>query len=695
MRAQRQHATARLLQQLQIPDGWALAVTGSCGRAEMTNYSDIDLVILIPDSAPDADISAAVDEILYPLWDAKVKVDHSVRTTAQCLQVMDEDTTAALALLELTHMAGSHELVEHARASILKHWRTILPRTFDEVLDSAIARWRRSGSVVAMTRPDIKNGRGGLRDLALIRALALGQVCDIPPLDTEHRLLLDSRTLLHESIRRRRDILDPEYAIDVALALDYPDRYALSRALALAARTIDQALTNALGQARAILRRTSPQRHTQRRPLDTDVVEIGGTIGLSRTPNLSDPGLVLRVAAASARTGLPISPTALSQLRSVPPLPPQWPKAAVSDFIATLASPAYTHHVVRTLDDAGLWAPIVNEWDHIRGLMPREPSHIHTVDHHTLDTLARLGHNTVGVARPDLLLLAALYHDIGKGYDRPHEQVGAEQVARMAARMGLNPRDIMIVQTLVAEHTLLARMAATIDPNDQDAIDQVLDAVHYNPLILDLLEVLAEADAQATGPTVWTHRLARHVFTLCANARRHMTHLPPARPYVVAPNDLGLSRIDGGYNIHWAGDYPRESVRVLALIAAKGLTISAARMVNHHEPDGTTKACMAEFEVRGAVGTLDEAEFIQAYKSGVFSMLPPTTPVPVNTVWHGNTIEVRAVDQKALLGAVIGLLPDFNWLSMTTTGATMIATAHLAGGFQRAQVERDMARLSN
>ncbi|PRQ12544.1 [protein-PII] uridylyltransferase [Corynebacterium sp. 13CS0277] len=692
------------LQQLPLPQGWALAATGSLARGEMTEYSDVDLLILLPDGEDlpgedDEQVARCVERIVYPLWDSPWRIDHAVRTPQQCTAIMAEDITAALALLEIVPIAGDIALVERTRARILATWRQMLPRVFDDVTSSAIARWRRSGSVVAMTRPDVKNGRGGLRDLALIRALALGNVCDIPPLDSEHRLLLDIRTLLHHATRRRRDGLDPEYAADIALALDYPSRYELSRALAAAGRTIDAAVTSALAQARAMLRRTGP-RQAPRRPLDTDVVDAGDIITLSRNPRLDDPSLVLRVAAASARTGLPVAASTLAALAHCPPLPTPWPKAAVADFIAVLSSPENTHNVVRALDDHGLWEAIVPEWPHIRGRMPREASHIHTIDHHTLDTLARLGHNTVEVARPDLLLLAALYHDIGKGYDRPHEQVGAEQVARMAARMGLDHRDIMVVQTLVAEHTLLAATAARHDPTDPATVDLVLDAVHYDPLVLDLLEALAEADAQATGPTVWTHRLARHVYTLCHNARRqmaqHITTPPPARPFVAPGRAVDISATDSGYRVQWTGRYPRESVRVLALLAAKGLSIVDAQMVFDGDDDGGV--CAAEFVVRGAVGAIDPEEFRQAYNSGVFTLLPPVDPIAVNTVWHGTIVEVRAEDRRGVLGALIGLLPDFRWLTMRSYGSTIRATADLGtcvtGAAARARIEKDISTLA-
>ena len=464
IRAATMAEVSTLLRSLELPPGTALAATGSFARGEMTPYSDIDLLLIHPDGTQ----PPQADGVWYPIWDAKKRLDYAVRTPRECEEMVATDTTAALALLELCPIAGDAQLVEETIQRVRTRWRRSVPKTFNTVVDTAIARWNRSGSVVAMTRPDVKHGRGGLRDIELLKALALGNVCDAPPLEEQRRLLLDIRTLLHVETRRSRDVLDPECATDIATHLGFDDRLDLSRALADAARTIDATLTQALTTARHVLRRP---RNYRRRPVDLGVVYAGDELRLSRNQSLDDPGLVLRVGAASARTGLPVSAATWRRLASTPPLPTPWPATATGDFFALLGSSEHTARVVGDMDTHGLWERIVPEWVHIRGLMPREPSHINTIDVHCLNTVANCAHVSVNVSRPDLLLLAALFHDIGKGYNRPHSQVGAEMVTRMAARMGLNPRDRMCVQTLVAEHTLLARLAATHDPWDDAAVD--------------------------------------------------------------------------------------------------------------------------------------------------------------------------------------------------------------------------------
>lgn len=702
LRQNAESAARALLDTLELPADTALAATGSLARRELTPYSDLDLLLIAP-----AGCSLSEDEaraVWEPVWSAHYRLDYSVRSPQENAAIVAQDPTSALALLDITPIAGHTELVESTRRGVLDAWRRELHRNPDAVIGTAISRWRRSGSVVSMTRPDIKNGRGGLRDVALLRGLALANVCDMPDVERHYRLLVDVRTLLHVSARRARDVLEPEFAADICVVLGYPDRYALLRALAEAGRAIDAALTAALAEIRAATsrRRTGILRRRQsiRRPIDVDVVAEAGEIVLSREPNLSDLGLPLRVAAAAARTGLPIATRTFSQLREVPPVPHRMPAPVAADFLELLTSPDHTADVITALDTHGLWEPLVPEWKHARDRMPREPTHLHTIDRHCLLTVAYCASQTTSVARPDLLLLGALYHDLGKGYDRPHSQVGAEMVARMAARLGLNLRDRACVQTLVAEHTLIAQIAARMDPSSEPAIDAFLNAVHYDVLTVELLGALTEADAKATGPGVWTATLRIARDTLVREARRRLTQLQPLPPVVAASSDLGVRTVERSSEagaapervtvVEWRGDYQREIIRVLAVFGAKAWMIDEVAMVRR--PDGRVEA---EFTVHSTVeGTIDGADFLRTYRSGVHSTLPEVDPAPTAMLWHGTVLEVRTGDRLAALGTLLGALPEWEWLTARSLGGLMIVNAELGTAVvnNRATVERDVLR---
>lgn len=684
-----------LLATLPLPPGTALVATGSLARRDMTPYSDLDLILLHPDDQPVT--QAEAEGIWYPIWDAKYRLNYAVRTPGDCATMISADSTAALALLELVHLRGDASLSATTRTAVLRRWRTEISRRFDDLTETAIERWRRSGSVVTMTHPDLKNGRGGLRDIALLRALALGNLADLPDLAHQQRLLVDIRTQLHVHTRRVRDVLDPEFAAAVATDLGYRDRYDLTAALADAARTIDDAVTGALAAARSVVTSRARGRRGSsgsglRRPLDVDVVDDGGTIRLSRHPDLTDAGLLLRVSSAAARTGLKVSESTWRQLTRLPEPPETWPKVMVDDFIATLSSPEHSRRVINQLDHEGLWGKLVPWWDHIRNRLPRERTHIHTIDQHLLVTVANCASASVTVARPDLLLLAALLHDLGKGYSRPHETVGAGFAARLAATMGFHHRDRARLQTLVAEHTTIARLAASHDPETEQPLDELLNAVNHDLLTLNLLLVLTEADAKATGPGVWNQRLSTGLNILARRARHRLTDLQPREPMVFSATEINLNVIAGDPGagvVHWRGDYLRGSIRVLAVIAAKSWNIEETRMVRRG--DGTWHA---RFMVRSLVTmSLDSADLVRTYRSGVHTMLPAITAAPTAVVWHGRVLEVRTGDQVGALGALIAVLPETTWLISHKLGATMLVQCALAGEVDRSKVERDVTRV--
>lgn len=689
-----------LLCSLPLPPGTALAATGSLAREEMTTYSDLDLILLHPPGQ--APTTAELEALWYPIWDHKYRLDHALRTPAECAAMINADSTAALALLDLRHIAGERSLSTHTRTLVLRSWRAEISGNFDALAKLAIDRWNRSGSVVSMTHPDLKNGRGGLRDIDLLKALALGNLADLPDLAAEQELLLDIRTLLHQSVRRSRDVLDPEFAADLARPLGYADRYSLSAALADAARTIDEALNRTMGIARGVVTRRAlgaANRHRPgtiqgprlRRPLDVDVVATGDHITLSRDPDLSDPGLLLRISSAAARTGLPVADSAWQALRVLPPLPEKWRKVMVDDLIATLSSPGHTQKVVNRMDREGLWTRIVPWWDHIRGRLPRERSHIHTIDQHSLVTVTHCASASVTVARPDLLLLAALFHDLGKGYGHPHEQVGAGFIARIASDMDFNHRDRVCLQTLVAEHTTVARLVARRDPHAEDTLEELLAALNYDLVTVNLLGVLTEADAKATGPGVWNRQLETGLNILLRRARHRLHDLRPRQPIVFSGSEIGLREIAGDPGagvVNWRGEYLRGSVRVLAAIAAQSWNIESVKLAQRE--DGTWHGL---FGIRSLVTmSLNTEVFVQSYRSGVHSTLPEVGPGPTAYFWHGRTLEVRTADRLGAVGILISVLPEVTWLTSEKLGATMLVQCALAGDIDRAKVERDVTR---
>jgi [protein-PII] uridylyltransferase len=236
-----------------------------------------------------------------------------------------------------------------------------------------------------------------------------------------------------------------------------------------------------------------------------------------------DPELLLRAAAEAAERGLALSPATASRLaREGAALPEPWPASARELLVRLLAAGPGLLTVWETLDETGALGRLLPEWEQIRLLPHASVVHRFTVDRHSVETCMEAARLVRQVTRPDLLVLAALLHDIGKGSTRDHSVAG-EPVARdVAARVGLAPEDAEVVARLVRHHLLLVETATTRDLEDPATLDLVAEAVG-DPLVLGLLEVLTEADARATAPKAWTSWRAALVRDLAARVRARWT----------------------------------------------------------------------------------------------------------------------------------------------------------------------------
>ncbi|HNM86780.1 MAG TPA: [protein-PII] uridylyltransferase, partial [Mycobacterium sp.] len=227
--------------------GFAIVATGGLGRGELAPYSDLDLT-LVHDNMPAEVVARVAESLWYPLWDANIRLDHSVRTVPEALQVANEDISAGLAMLEARHIAGDAELSGLLIGGARRQWRTGIASRFEALVAETEARWQRSGQIAHRAEPDLKSGRGGLRDVQLLNALAIAQLADVYPsqsaasptgsLGGAHLALLNVRTELHRVSGRGRDQLLAQFADEIGAALRIGDRFDLARVLSDAARTI-------------------------------------------------------------------------------------------------------------------------------------------------------------------------------------------------------------------------------------------------------------------------------------------------------------------------------------------------------------------------------------------------------------------------------------------------------------------------
>jgi [protein-PII] uridylyltransferase len=705
--------------------GFSIVATGSLGRCELVPYSDLDL-LLLHDGMPTDTVRQVADQLWYPLWDANIRLDHSVRTVAETLRVAGADVSAGLAMLDARHIAGDEQLSARLIEGVRGQWRTGIRSLFGELVEETHARWRRIGEIAHRAEPDLKLGRGGLRDLQLLDALAIAQLADrltfgrpenpLGSLTDAHLTLLNVRTELHRVSGRGHDLVLAQFADEISAALHIGDRFDLSRTLSDAGRTVSYRVDAGLRTAGNALPRRgiSAIRRRPRRPLDEGVVEYDGEIVLARDARpQSDPVLLLRVAAASASNGLPIAVSTLSRLAdSAAELPTPWPREALDNLLVLLAAGPDTIAVIETLDRTGLWVRLFPEWAAIRDLPPRDVIHIWTVDRHSAEVVSRARIFTTRVARPDLLLLAALVHDLGKGRGVDHSVLGAELITQIGTRLGIWPSDIELLAKLVRHHLLLSIVATRQDLNDPQTIATVCETLDGDPVLLDVLHALTEADSLATGPGVWSDWKASLVGDLVRRSRMAMIGEPLPHADPLDPEYLSLA---ADHKVH-VELRPGSSQRLYHVVviapdqrgllskAAGVLALNSLRVhsasVNIHEGSAISEfvvsphfgsppaAGLLRQQLVGALG--GEVDVLGTLEQRNSTENPkPVGEAPTAVPVHGSTapprilwlegapdrslVEVRASDRTGLLALLTGALEhagaDIDWAKVTTLGS--------------------------
>jgi [protein-PII] uridylyltransferase len=584
-------------------DGIALVALGGQGRRELCPQSDLDLLLLVGRGVDGSDLA---EQLWYPIWDAGLKLGHSVRSVRDTLSLAAEDLETATSLLSARHIAGDRaltdELAEKARAGWTKRGRTWLA----DLARAVEERHRSAGEVAFELEPDLKEGRGGLRDVhALGWARAAGADVDerlLRDLMRHHDDLLEVRVELHRAAAKPGDRLLLQEQDTVAGRLGDPDADALMARVASAGRAIAWASDESWHEIKLTLNGAFFGRFRRERPLGDGLVLRGARVCLAdeqRSP--SDPLTVLRVALAAARADTRIGPVTLDLLVGSPPLADPWPDDARRLFCDLLSCGPAAIPVIETLDQWGLWEPLVPEWAPNHSRPQRNAFHRWTVDRHLLEAAAEAAGLAHRVPRPDLLVTSALLHDIGKGYPGDHSEVGERLAAAVCTRMGYAPEDVATVAALVRHHLDLSELATRRDLDDPATVETMARIVQ-TPERLALLRALSEADALATGPSAWgpwkaqlVEQLASRTAHLLGGGRvEEVCSDPFPTPAQRALLATGRTQVvtDGEVITVVCPDRPGVFSRVAGVLALHGLDVVAAAI---HSEDGMA---LDEFRVR-------------------------------------------------------------------------------------------------
>ncbi len=711
-----------------IPDGVSLVAMGGYGRSELAPESDLDIALV---HEPDADVSGFAERVWYPIWDAGLKLGHRVDTVDGLLKIARTDLDTATALLSVRHLAGDEALSLRLAVSASEQWRSEPAKNAALLSERVDQMHRQHGEVAFGLGPDLKSGRGGLRDVqALEWARATGVLAseaDSISLDDAYEMLLRVRVELHRLTGRPADRLVLEMQDDVAVALGYRNADPMMADIARAARTIawvsDAAWFWVDRTANPSRRETDIERHPN------GIVIESGLLSLSSEADLDDPMLILDVAHAAASQDCFIDQSSLERLASGSArFPDPWPEPLQRRFTSVLLLGRSAISSLEALDQVGLMSRMMPEWEPNRSRPQRNEYHRFTVDRHLLEAAAEASALTDRVGRADLLVLGALLHDIGKGYPGDHTEVGVELIDTIAGRMGYSDRDRHLLVEMCRHHLLLPDVATRRDLDDDGTIALVAGAV-VDIELLELLGALTEADSTATGPSAWNLSKAKLVETLVERVRNVLEGATPED--VVGEGFPGaieralmataVEKHDG-FRVDLAGttitvvqnDRPGAFSRVAGVLTLNGLDIVSAAA---HTEDGVA---LSQFVVQedtydtarlasqmklGTAGRLAlEARvaerrqtYARAMKRTSAQAVAPTVTFDHHASQYATVVEVNSRDQVGLLyriaQAMSGMGIEISTARIQTIGDSIIDAFYVTYGGDKVLDAQHLAEL--
>jgi [protein-PII] uridylyltransferase len=697
----------------------AIAAVGSFGRGELAPGSDLDIVILHSGSYPQERLSEIVNAILYPLWDQKIKVDHSVRTRSEVREALSEDLKVAMGLLDIRLICGSADLVADIQNLALTTWREENVRYLPELEKTLEERYERNGELAYLLEPDLKESRGGLRDITALRAMHISGALTLPMerISQAESVLSTAREALHLVSGRDKDRLLFTEQDKVAAHLGYDDADILMSDVAQAARAVDYLMQMAWHQYH---RKGKDGFGRYLRKIRSEVISPGISVSnrevvIDPTFDLeSDPVIGLRAAATAAQLGMRLSfdslrlyADALDAGRGA--LPQPWPREAREYLIALIGAGPAMVEIFEALDQEEIIFHWIPEWRGVRSLPQRNVLHRHTVDRHMVETAVSAAALTREVHRPDLLLFTALFHDIGKGTEEDHSLRGEVLIQPLAARIGFNASDIATIQKLIRYHLLLSATATRRDLDDPATISSVAENI-TDVGTLELLHALSIADGIATGRAAWSDWKASLVADLVRRVRMAITdntitqqpeltseQLARAEDgtlsvviedrgsiyaiEVIAPDKTGLlSVVSGVLNIL------RLDVRSARTKTVNNVAVMEWIVVpDPNAPDLSSEALSREltkgFESEGKLAQRIQDRIDTYSQMPTIPVPPPVVETFLDAATDATIIEVRSHDRPALLFSIGDTVRkcniDIRSAIVTTLGAEAIDTLYV------------------
>jgi [protein-PII] uridylyltransferase len=708
-----------------------LLVVGGTGRREMAPRSDIDVMVVHRGSAKK--IESGLADLWYPIWDTGIHLGHAVRAANQKLVVGSDQLDTATTMLAGRWIAGDRALADEVLQAAQRAWQSDAGAWLSLLRERGLARHRADGEVAFLLEPNIKEGRGGLRDMHELRwidAAGRGISIETPAaLAAAYDMLLHARVSLHRVAPIAGEVLRLEDQDGIAAAGNFGNADDLMAAVSSAARTLSWQFDRAWqAVARASKEPVKP------RPLASGVTLRNGEVelGVDVSPE-GDPTLMLQLALGAARCESPIAARALETLSDrIPQWPQPWPTGAAEELVALLLEGPRAIPVLESLDQAELFCRMLPEWEPVRSRPQRNAYHRFTVDRHLWEAAAQAALLADRVARPDLLVIGALLHDIGKGYPGDHTERGEELVAVIGPRMGFDERDTGHLVGLVRHHLLLPDIATRRDLDDPATIDMVSEAVG-SVMFLDLLHALTEADSLATGSSAWSPWKAELVEELVERVRLRLDVADGAEsgqerrsPFPTAEilammgaGDTAVD-VDGPRIVVVSRDRPGTFGRLAGVLALHGIDVVGARAHSDEQGMAASQFRTAEAsqgadwsaitaDIRRALSgelalSARLAERARTYRRrrrpAAASVLSPSVVFVDAASSNATVIEVRAPDSIGLLHRVASALAemglDIRHATVQTIGPSVVDSFYVRTSdgskvtdtYHRAEIER-------
>ncbi len=588
----------------------AVFATGGFGRDELAPYSDLDLLVLCA-KRPGTDVEKLAEAILYPLWDAKVDAGHAVRAFDQALDLPETDLAAATALLDARFMVGDQKLAD----KFLGTFRARVAKTAAEDFVARLraeqkARHSRFGDTIFLLEPDLKNGPGGMRDLCVGRWAAAARFGTSDPTALQAQgvmtgrlaqaftaatdWLLRIRIAVHAAAGRRQDHL--RFALQEAIApVLYPEARDRGGVIRPAVHPAVEALMHQY-HAHAKLIRNETERLLQRATAKDDsrrktrpVMLALGPGALPTPSSTADPSFVVRDGALevadmtiferkpsemirifqtaikldvslSLRTRELIAELAASQAAALRADP-----EAGRRFVEIVCDGSDRANPSRLeqMQDLGLLAAVMPEWEPSTGRVQHDIYHVYTVDQHALYAVGRMHALQRGehakeipvptdtikeVTRPVALALGTLLHDVGKPYGSPHSEIGAGLAVAICKRLGIEEQDIERIEFLVRQHLVMGQMSQRRDLDDLGMISDFARLCE-NEENLRQLYLLTFCDLASVAPDAmssWKETLLAELYTRTLTfLRRGPDLLGSERAEIVVERQAAAGRLLG------------------------------------------------------------------------------------------------------------------------------------------------------